>query len=160
MSFLTSLFIALHLGWAALSRAHVVITYPGWRGNNLLRNEAFPKGMQWESPCTYQSTASSLSSNHNFGPSYILTLGFLQQVVASRSQQTVHNGLSTAAPLPFNRAGSPGTSKPQYSSTWGWASRRMIQTTRGLSPSSTSPGLPTIRIRVRFVFPCSSYQRS
>ncbi|KAF8850450.1 hypothetical protein BDZ45DRAFT_770144 [Acephala macrosclerotiorum] len=31
--------------------SHTVITYPGWRGNNLIVNETFPYGMQWLYPC-------------------------------------------------------------------------------------------------------------
>ncbi|KAK4184439.1 hypothetical protein QBC35DRAFT_506001 [Podospora australis] len=31
--------------------AHVVLTYPLWRGNNLILNETHPWGMQWEYPC-------------------------------------------------------------------------------------------------------------
>ncbi|KAI9664293.1 MAG: hypothetical protein M1829_005848 [Trizodia sp. TS-e1964] len=34
-----------------LAAAHTVLTYPGWRGNNLLTNESFPYGMQWSYPC-------------------------------------------------------------------------------------------------------------
>lgn len=36
---------------AALASAHTVITYPGWRGNNLVTNETHPYGMQWMYPC-------------------------------------------------------------------------------------------------------------
>lgn len=36
---------------AALASAHTVITYPGWRGDNLITNETFPYGMQWMYPC-------------------------------------------------------------------------------------------------------------
>jgi len=36
---------------AAVASAHVIISYPGWRGNNLITNETFPYGMQWEYPC-------------------------------------------------------------------------------------------------------------
>lgn len=36
---------------ALLASAHTVITYPGWRGNNLLTNTDFPYGMQWAYPC-------------------------------------------------------------------------------------------------------------
>ncbi|KAL2268815.1 hypothetical protein VTJ83DRAFT_3661 [Remersonia thermophila] len=36
---------------AALASAHIVITYPGWRGNNLVTNKTFPYGMQWMYPC-------------------------------------------------------------------------------------------------------------
>ncbi|TVY59447.1 hypothetical protein LCER1_G000034 [Lachnellula cervina] len=31
--------------------AHTVITYPGWRGDNLITNDTFPYGMQWMYPC-------------------------------------------------------------------------------------------------------------
>ena len=61
------------LCWIALSRAHIIITYPGMRGNNLHTNgtlpqldadtigintydngtHGFPYGMQWMYPCTY-----------------------------------------------------------------------------------------------------------
>lgn len=63
------------VGWVALARAHTVITYPGWRGNNLHTNgtlpelnpdsvgidhyengsTGFPFGMQWMYPCEYFS---------------------------------------------------------------------------------------------------------
>ncbi|KAF9873109.1 hypothetical protein CkaCkLH20_09272 [Colletotrichum karsti] len=36
---------------ASLAQAHVAITYPGWRGNNIITNETFPFGMQWLYPC-------------------------------------------------------------------------------------------------------------
>ncbi|KAL2160984.1 hypothetical protein VTH06DRAFT_8696 [Thermothelomyces fergusii] len=41
----------LTVAGAALASAHTVITYPGWRGNNLITNETFPYGMQWMYPC-------------------------------------------------------------------------------------------------------------
>jgi len=31
--------------------AHTMITYPGWRGDNLITNSTFPYGMQWMYPC-------------------------------------------------------------------------------------------------------------
>ncbi|KAG9241848.1 hypothetical protein BJ878DRAFT_544825 [Calycina marina] len=31
--------------------AHIVLTYPGWRGDNLITNDTFPYGMQWMYPC-------------------------------------------------------------------------------------------------------------
>ncbi|KAK3991444.1 hypothetical protein QBC44DRAFT_214059, partial [Cladorrhinum sp. PSN332] len=36
---------------AAFTEAHTVITYPAWRGNNLITNSTFPRGMQWTYPC-------------------------------------------------------------------------------------------------------------
>lgn len=43
--------LALCLQLAGLTQGHVVITYPGWRGNNLGRTDEFPFGMQWMYPC-------------------------------------------------------------------------------------------------------------
>ncbi|KAH9210747.1 hypothetical protein DL95DRAFT_370494 [Leptodontidium sp. 2 PMI_412] len=43
----------LFLGAAAVGivNTHTVITYPGWRGDNLAITEEFPFGMQWSYPC-------------------------------------------------------------------------------------------------------------
>lgn len=49
------LLVALTL--AALTSAHSVITYPGWRGNNLITNETYPYGMQWMYPCRFSLVA-------------------------------------------------------------------------------------------------------
>lgn len=38
---------------ATVTSAHIVISYPGWRGNNLITNDTYPYGMQWEYPCEY-----------------------------------------------------------------------------------------------------------
>lgn len=35
----------------AVVHGHTVITYPGWRGNNLITNATFPFGMGWSYPC-------------------------------------------------------------------------------------------------------------
>ncbi|CCE30755.1 uncharacterized protein CPUR_04604 [Claviceps purpurea 20.1] len=43
--------ILITLVFAALALAHSVITFPGWRGNNLITNDTFPYGMQWMYPC-------------------------------------------------------------------------------------------------------------
>ena len=45
------------LAFVALASAHSVITYPGWRGNNLISNETFPYGMQWIYPCKSPSAS-------------------------------------------------------------------------------------------------------
>lgn len=47
--------------WAVGVDAHTVITYPGWRGNNLIQNETFPYGMQWSYPCEYLVLSNSPS---------------------------------------------------------------------------------------------------
>lgn len=43
--------LLLTLALAAFVSAHTVMTYPGWRGNNLKTNDEFPYGMQWMYPC-------------------------------------------------------------------------------------------------------------
>jgi hypothetical protein len=63
--------------WCALTAAHTVIVYPGWRGDNIITNGTiskddpniipgslgvtwnngsygFPYGMQWMYPCTFR----------------------------------------------------------------------------------------------------------
>lgn len=58
-----------------LSWAHVVIVYPGWRGDNLVTNATFPYGMQWMYPCKsisqcdayYHSLCSGLLTIHPGG---------------------------------------------------------------------------------------------
>jgi hypothetical protein len=50
---LSSVFTAVAMVTAA--SAHIVMSYPGWRGNNLITNETYPYGMQWEYPCKYMS---------------------------------------------------------------------------------------------------------
>jgi hypothetical protein len=47
----TRIFTILALATSALVQAHTVITYPGWRGDNLITNDTFPYGMQWMYPC-------------------------------------------------------------------------------------------------------------
>lgn len=49
---LASSLLAL-LSAATLSAAHSIITYPGWRGDNLITNDTYPYGMQWMYPCKY-----------------------------------------------------------------------------------------------------------
>ncbi|KAK0749145.1 hypothetical protein B0T18DRAFT_98601 [Schizothecium vesticola] len=54
----------LCIAGALLASAHTVITYPGWRGNNLITDEDFPYGMQWMYPCG----GIPLTSNRTFWP--------------------------------------------------------------------------------------------
>lgn len=49
----------LTLASAALVSAHNVITYPGWRGDNLITNATFPYGMQWMYPCGGMNTTTN-----------------------------------------------------------------------------------------------------
>lgn len=41
---------------ARIAYSHTVITYPGDRGNNLIKNETFPYSMQWVYPCKHPDT--------------------------------------------------------------------------------------------------------
>ena len=41
----------LTVAFAASATAHIVITYPGTRGHNLVTNETYPAGMQFVYPC-------------------------------------------------------------------------------------------------------------
>ncbi|KKA31144.1 hypothetical protein TD95_000570 [Thielaviopsis punctulata] len=36
---------------ASLASAHILLTYPGSRGNTFITNDTFPFGMQWTYPC-------------------------------------------------------------------------------------------------------------
>lgn len=49
---------------ATVAYAHSVITYPGWRGNNLITNATFPYGMQWMYPCG----GMTLTKNRTYWP--------------------------------------------------------------------------------------------
>lgn len=49
---------------ATFGSAHIVIEYPGWRGNNLITNETFPYGMQWIFPCG----GLTLTTNRTYWP--------------------------------------------------------------------------------------------
>ena len=49
----------LAIASAAVVSAHTVITYPGWRGNNLVTNHTFPYGMQWMYPCEFSQLRTS-----------------------------------------------------------------------------------------------------
>ncbi|KAI0018021.1 hypothetical protein F4780DRAFT_752900 [Xylariomycetidae sp. FL0641] len=50
--------IFLTVAASTLATAHIVMTYPGWRYDNLITNETWPYGMQWMYPCggTYLTT--------------------------------------------------------------------------------------------------------
>ena len=39
------------LAAASAASAHIVLTYPGSRGNGLVTDKDYPYGMQWEYPC-------------------------------------------------------------------------------------------------------------
>lgn len=103
----------------SLVSSHTVITYPGWRGNNLHSpgdiveenglgagdNGTYPYGMQWIYPCTDPSPApdSDLFRNEIF----LLTIPF--QAEACPYPPTEHSGPSPAALSASNLAGSLAT---------------------------------------------------
>ena len=49
---------------STLASAHIVISYPGWRGNTLITNATYPFGMQWMYPCGGHPT----TTNRTFWP--------------------------------------------------------------------------------------------
>ncbi|KAH9905478.1 hypothetical protein F4778DRAFT_709744 [Xylariomycetidae sp. FL2044] len=56
--------LLLALVAATVATAHTIITYPGWRGDNLITNETWPYGMQWIYPCG----GMSLTTNRTYWP--------------------------------------------------------------------------------------------
>ncbi|KAK4151232.1 hypothetical protein C8A00DRAFT_17350 [Chaetomidium leptoderma] len=60
--------LAQWLQWATLVQGHVVLTYPGWRGNNLITNDEFPFGMQWMYPCKCLPYSPRGSTNRTHWP--------------------------------------------------------------------------------------------
>ncbi|KAI1343284.1 hypothetical protein F5Y15DRAFT_229794 [Xylariaceae sp. FL0016] len=59
---LSSIYLAVMA--LTLAAAHTVMTYPGWRGDNLITNETWPYGMQWMYPCG----GMSLTTNRTYWP--------------------------------------------------------------------------------------------
>lgn len=119
--------------FTSLVTAHTVITYPGYRGNNLIKNgttyetnglgEAngtFPYGMQWMYPCK-----SLLHPSPSLKPSLI---EIDRQAAACQHQQIAPCGPSPAALLRSNPAGTSATQR--HSSTSTWASPATHQTCR------------------------------
>ncbi|CAI4216546.1 unnamed protein product [Parascedosporium putredinis] len=49
---------------ASLVSGHILITYPGTRGNSFITNDTFPYGMQWTHPCG----GLGLSRNRTYWP--------------------------------------------------------------------------------------------
>jgi hypothetical protein len=113
--------------WTALARAHTVITYPGYRGNNLQTNgtvaEAnglgvaynskndslyYPYGMEWIYPCKSTRTAMSFDPDSK----RCLTLNPALQVVACRPLRTALTGPLVVAPSLCSLAGSRAMRRP------------------------------------------------
>lgn len=55
----------LSLALAGIASSHTVITYPGWRGDNLKDNDEYPFGMQWEYPCECPPRATPTFLGHS-----------------------------------------------------------------------------------------------
>lgn len=64
--------LLLLLGILSVAESHIVITYPGWRGNNLITNDTFPYGMQWNYPCG----GIPLTQNRTYWPTSGGTIAF------------------------------------------------------------------------------------
>jgi len=62
----------------ALVDAHSVITYPGWRGDNLVTNDTFPYGMQWMYPCGGMPTTTNRTKWPVTGGAIALQPGWFQ----------------------------------------------------------------------------------
>ncbi|KAH7412664.1 hypothetical protein BKA64DRAFT_659323 [Cadophora sp. MPI-SDFR-AT-0126] len=62
----------------ALVDAHTVITYPGWRGDNLITNDTFPYGMQWMYPCGGMRTTTNRTNWPITGGAVAIQPGWFQ----------------------------------------------------------------------------------
>ncbi|KAL2075972.1 hypothetical protein VTL71DRAFT_915 [Oculimacula yallundae] len=62
----------------ALVDAHTVITYPGWRGDNLITNDTFPYGMQWMYPCGGMRTTTNRTNWPLTGGAIAIQPGWFQ----------------------------------------------------------------------------------
>jgi hypothetical protein len=121
-------FLAI-LATASIAQAHTVITYPGWRGNNLHTNgtlpeqnpgslgidfsdngtSSFPWGQQWIYPCKRNLSTIRYEANRR------LTLH--SQAVACLNQPTAPSGPSMAVAFPSSQAGSLATASLCSTST-------------------------------------------
>ncbi|KAM0626316.1 hypothetical protein ACHAPW_008353 [Verticillium nonalfalfae] len=81
---------------AATAAAHIVISYPGWRGNNLITNETFPYGMQWTFPCG----GTPLTQNRTYWPTTGGAVAFQPGWFQGHLTATIHinMGFGTGGP--------------------------------------------------------------
>ncbi|PMD14306.1 hypothetical protein NA56DRAFT_610696 [Hyaloscypha hepaticicola] len=70
--------IAVGLVLLGLGDAHTVLTYPGWRGDNLVTNDTFPYGMQWMYPCGGMRTTTNRTNWPINGGAIALQPGWFQ----------------------------------------------------------------------------------
>ena len=89
--------VALLALCASLANAHTVITYPGWRGNNLITNDSFPFGMQWSYPCEFQ-TSSHPTPHRRPETNDLLCLGGGLGVSKNRTQWPLNGGAIAVQP--------------------------------------------------------------
>jgi len=61
-----------------LINAHTIITYPGWRGDNLITNDTWPYGMQWMYPCGGMGTSRNRTTWPLLGGAIAIQPGWFQ----------------------------------------------------------------------------------
>jgi len=91
---------------ATLASAHTVITYPGWRGNNLQTTKEFPYGMQWIYPCG----GMPITTNRTFWPTTGGAIAFEPGMGPGHAKAVIYVnlGFGTAGP----DGGPPNMSNP------------------------------------------------
>jgi len=70
--------VCVGLGLLRTVDAHTVLTYPGWRGDNLVTNDTFPYGMQWMYPCGGMRTTTNRTLWPTTGGAIALQPGWFQ----------------------------------------------------------------------------------
>jgi len=73
-----SSFVAALVVAVSLVEAHTVMSYPGWRGDNLVTNDTFPYGMQWMYPCGGMPTTTNRTKWPIGGGAIALQPGWFQ----------------------------------------------------------------------------------
>ncbi|KAK8074160.1 hypothetical protein PG994_005059 [Apiospora phragmitis] len=93
---LGSVFTTLVL--STLATAHIILTYPGWRGNNLIENDTFPYGMQWMYPCGGMGT----SRNRTYWPTLGGAIAFQPGWFQGHDKATLYVNLGFGTDGPDN----------------------------------------------------------
>lgn len=81
---------------ATLASAHTVITYPGWRGDNLKENAVYPFGMQWMYPCGGMNTTTNRTYWPTTGGAIAFQPGWFQG--HEKARVFVNLGIGTDGP--------------------------------------------------------------
>ncbi|KAK4117087.1 hypothetical protein N656DRAFT_700034 [Canariomyces notabilis] len=100
----------LTVAGAALASAHIVITYPGWRGNNLITNESFPYGMQWMYPCGGMEATANRTYWPTVGGAIAFQPGWFQGHATAMIY--INMGFGTEGPELGPKGGPPNMSFP------------------------------------------------